>query len=630
MVGGFRTYDLVTIDASDHVPLRVANLLGLLDVFFRRCSGFRRLLLARHAAAPSSPESPWSLIIYGDEVTPGAELTARNFRKFWAIYVSFKEFDPLTLSNDKAWFTICVKESHEVSKISAGISQVFKAVLKDLFCGATDPELVGVALGDPSGCHTRLHFKLGVVLMDGDAHRGLWCCKGDSGSKLCMLCLNLYAQGSGIAQEDGSDMLCCSLVHERELLLASDADIHGTLDRLAAHKLTDTKTHFSLREQAAGFRYEPESVLMDPELRSVVLPVTSVCHDTQHAWFSSGVFNTVVYLFFETLWLGGMKGIYEAAHTYISEWRLPHSSGSAKGLYEVFSKTRVKAWRAAKHLKCSAAEALSLYPILTLFVMKIVMPAWPNQCNAFLRMADVIDLFACVSFGIIDPEDLGVRMTAFSDSCIAAGWREFLHPKFHWLVHMRGHFVKFGWLPSCWTLERKHKVPKSFAVDAKNTKIFDKTVLNETLCQQIAEMSSEDMFDAEEGLDAPYAAPRKMREFLTRLLMLTTVQSDDIQTSAKARFSYIGSCNRGDIVMVKVNSSSSLLAAEVCFLANVDGSPVALLSVLSKVSDDESSRSSKWESALTYRLYPLQDIACVCAYKRYGNHVVLITPPYVF
>ena len=85
MVGGFRTYDLVTIDASDHVPLRVANLLGLLDVFFRRCSGFRRLLLARHAAAPSSPESPWSLIIYGDEVTPGAELAARNFQIVWAI-----------------------------------------------------------------------------------------------------------------------------------------------------------------------------------------------------------------------------------------------------------------------------------------------------------------------------------------------------------------------------------------------------------------------------------------------------------------------------------------------------------------------------------------------------------------
>ena len=165
------------------------------------------LLLDRHASTPSSPERPWSLIMYTDEVVPGLALAARDDRKFWAVYASFLEFGPLTLSNELAWITLVTTRAKEVAKASAGISQVFKVVVMDIFLSDVDPSVVGIVLGAADGNHIRLFVVLGMFLMDGDAFRAVVSCKGDAGLKPCLLCGNLYTDKSGITQEDGTDLL---------------------------------------------------------------------------------------------------------------------------------------------------------------------------------------------------------------------------------------------------------------------------------------------------------------------------------------------------------------------------------------------------------------------------------------
>ena len=116
---------------------------------------------------------------------------------------------------------------------------MFKALLKDPFLSDVDPITVGIVLAPPDAVHVRLFVKLVMFLMDGDAHRAVLCCKGDAGLKLCVLCGNLYTMASGIVQEDGSEMLCCSLIHEEDLAFSTDDDVYATIDRLAARKLTD-------------------------------------------------------------------------------------------------------------------------------------------------------------------------------------------------------------------------------------------------------------------------------------------------------------------------------------------------------------------------------------------------------
>ena len=133
-----------------------------------------------------------------------------------------------------------------------------------------------------------------MFLQDGGAHKLLWGCKGDGGTRLCMLCSNLIAEASGLVDAYGGDIVVCSLIHEHQLCFATDRSVRATLNRLAAFKLTDGSTAFKLRQQAIGFTYQEHGVLQEAKLTDIVLPVSQYCHDWMHCLFAGGVFNIVV------------------------------------------------------------------------------------------------------------------------------------------------------------------------------------------------------------------------------------------------------------------------------------------------------------------------------------------------
>ena len=132
---------------------------------------------------------------------------------------------------------------------------------------------------------------------DGGAHKLVWGCKGDGGSKLCMLCLNLLAQNSKAVDEDGANLLVCNLIREHQLIPATDADIKGSFNRLAMHRLTDSATEFARRQQAIGFNYQPHGMMNDDVLTDIVCPSPQYCHDWMHCIFANGIFDLIVFLF---------------------------------------------------------------------------------------------------------------------------------------------------------------------------------------------------------------------------------------------------------------------------------------------------------------------------------------------
>ena len=67
----------------------ICNPFAFLCVAVRDCCQFSSFLLARLQDHPSTPDNPWTLLIYSDEVTPGNPLATMNNRKFHAVYWSF-------------------------------------------------------------------------------------------------------------------------------------------------------------------------------------------------------------------------------------------------------------------------------------------------------------------------------------------------------------------------------------------------------------------------------------------------------------------------------------------------------------------------------------------------------------
>lgn len=581
---------LVTKSGSA-TDLLIASPFALLHRAYKEGGSFTQLLDERLAAVPNSPEAPWRLVMYADEVVPGNALSNDNRRKIWVMYYSFVELSAAALSHENNWFCMTAKRSSEVAKVSGGIAQVFGAVIKFIFGPELNLHTGGLVLTRPDGTIVRIFAKLGMILQDGGAHKLTWHCKGDAGTKLCMLCRNLVSKESDIVAEDGTNLLTCSLIHEHELDMATDADIREAVQRLAAFKETDTAVMFQKRQQAVGFRHEPHSMLLDPALEQYVFPATQFVHDWMHAVLVHGVFNTVVYLLLEALMTSGFRDIWSKLADYMTLWAWPKRVASA-GLSDVFGSKRAFNSRKAKIFKCTASEGLSLYPILGHFILSVVLPSnrCIMQCRAYLALVDILDHLVEVPHDIITPPMLRRVIRTFLEYCIEANWRQHMHPKFHWLVHLPKMLERHGTLLTCWVHERKHRMIKRYASDVSNTTAFERSILAEVTCHHLAELKKTSSISAP-GLVDPHAPTRCER----KLLQLVVGTSElDCRTSPETRITPMVSCARQDVVLLKARSGVGIEAGEVLLHTEIDGVSYSIVSIWSCAATDTAKGAAEW------------------------------------
>lgn len=115
------------------VYISIANPFAFLWKAVTDCDNFAKFFHSRMIAKPPTPEAPWQIILYSDEVTPGNPLATNNMRKFQAIYWSFLEFGVNALSREESWFCVMTEYSHKVKDLAAGLSQAIGAIMKVFF-----------------------------------------------------------------------------------------------------------------------------------------------------------------------------------------------------------------------------------------------------------------------------------------------------------------------------------------------------------------------------------------------------------------------------------------------------------------------------------------------------------------
>ena len=581
-------------------------------------------LMSEH---PSDPEHPWRLVLYSDEVVPGNVIAHDNQRKVWVMYWSLLEFGPLLLSREESWLTVLVKRSVDVAKVEAGISQVFAGVIK-LFFGAltTDMSLGGIVLKH-NDSQWRLFVRMAMVVQDGGAHKFVWHCKGDSGTRMCMFCRNLVSQKSDLVDEDdGDELLTCSVIHDRDLDFATDEDIKDTCRRLAACQHTLSREHFLLRQQAVGFTYQPYGMLWDTSLDTIVQPISQYVHDWMHACFVKGVFNTI---FFRLLVaLQGAMDIYSHLAGYVATWEWPRGVAGSSHFARLFSDKCKESNRRAKTFKCSASEGLSLYALIAVWLMAVPLAAGVcvSECKAFLALSDVLDLLSSVAWGNVTPIALKAAVAMFLQACLAAGWARFMHSKFHWLIHFPYHLMRFGFLPTCWVHERKHRVAKRYATDIQNTQHFEESLISEMTCHHFSQMSEPDAFKTEVGLVKPVQASPKLLHSFSQMLGFS-VPAECCFTSFEARLLHGGTCAKKDIVLVMCGDGQSFLCGEVWLHAELFSVPWSLVSLWQLISYDPAAWTAQWQVSDTPCMVPTKDIMMPVVYTVLkGSRVKTIIP----
>ena len=127
------------------------------------CTAFSQLLAEQHRNNPSSPDKPWSLILYSDEVMIGDPLSkAKGSRKVQALYWTLKELGPDAMACEQAWMPLTVLRADVIRPIG-GLSVLTRFLMDTFFHDGLD-------IGKGVKCKNMLLFgKIGMVIQDYDA-----------------------------------------------------------------------------------------------------------------------------------------------------------------------------------------------------------------------------------------------------------------------------------------------------------------------------------------------------------------------------------------------------------------------------------------------------------------------------
>ena len=621
------------IDTNDaERGMHVAHPLALLWTAVH-CKPFGTYLGGVLRENPPSPEAPWNLVIYSDEVTPGNPLSNANKRKFHAIYWSFLELGSHALSREESWFCIVTEYSKSVNAFSAGLSQVFGAAIKLFF----DPNGVNLATTGMllPGIDIRLWAQLGGVLQDGGAHKSVWHSRGDAASRFCLLCKNIFTEESRICEEDGSRMLCCNVLKLAGLAQATGRDVRAVARHIQAQQSVLNPQQFRELQQALGMTHHPHGLLLDRTLDTIVDPVAVYMHDWMHALCVDGVCNVALYLLFEGFITVGHSDIYVIFSNYLANWVWPGRLGtSVNSMPDIFSETRKANHRKAQHVKCQASDMLSLLPVAAVFTSQVLMKLEPrvlrSECIAFLALVDVVDLIVASSRITVPSVRLLQAVEKFLELFNDAWGVQWMVPKFHWLLHIPGVLHKHGKLLNCFCLERKHRVPKRYATELKNTSDRTKaSLLKEVTSHQLAQLNDDAAFSFAVGLVRPIKQPSKHLKTLLGSRLNINCAEQHVVWSNESRFSKLATCMTNDVVIFKHGDAGEVKAGIVHLHLEVEGVAVSSVTVLSPAGAAEA-EYSVWTSSEFVHLIETPTIVDTVVHSKLANGRVAIILPLEF
>jgi hypothetical protein len=614
----------VTVTAKDgsikHLP--IANPFAMLwEAVSQEDSKFAPLFKQRLQEKPPSPQQPWNLVLYSDEVTPGNPLSTNNRRKFQALYWTFLELGMNALSREESWFTIMMEYSPVVNQLQAGLSQAFAAVIKTFFDpGGHDMQSSGMNVPFASG-DVRLFAKLGIVIQDGGAHKTVWGGRGDGASKFCLLCKNLFTRESRICDQDGASLLVCDAITLDPLVPSTDADLRRNARFLERQATLLSKEDFAELQQSMGMTYQPKSILLDRTLDRVLKPTEVYMHDWMHALYVDGVVNSCIYLLFESFIWEGMSNIYQTFSDYVANWKFP---GRIHGdnLADIFSSSRKDKHRGAGHIKCQASDLLSLTPVLALFIQKVLLRTGvcTKECIAILALVDIVDIILSISRNDVKPEQLLSRVYKFLAEFNEAWGPDYTIPKFHWLLHLAECLLRLGSLLNCFVLERKHRIGKRYATDLANiSQEPSKSLLSEVVAHHLGMLRQPDALNFEVGLIGGRKASAKLRKVILAALEFHGDNRDLlIEIARQSRFNKFGTCFVGDVVLLKADGDS-FQAGQIKLHCTIQGEHISIVTIWELKTHEADRSYAVWRPSTVPTAIFTSDILDVVTYTEMAD-----------
>ncbi len=545
---------------------------AMLHFASEHCCNLSRIIEKTCISSPCTPTAPWDLILYSDEITPGNQLKPDNSRKTWAVYYAFAQYGAEALQNEDVWLVATLIRAPTIEHIAGGMSAVMGAILKVFYSRTShNMQTAGILLHlGHNNSLVRVFTALGGLLADEDAIHQMWVCKGSSGNKPCLVCLNVVSRDWHAKHVRSSDSVLVSHTNTNiaQLQLHTNATVRHIINELAVAKTTLSNQDLKDKETRLGWKHVPGNMLLDEELNDIVDPSKHNIYDWMHCYLVGGLFNIQVGLMMIALKPSGFT--YASLHDFVQGWKWPQrvEGKAATGRTAMNPKRAAGSWKKGT-FTCQASEALSLYPVIAFWVLTVLLPSGlhPAECAAFLLLAEVLDLILASARGGISPARLQAAIVRHLDAFKDAFGEEYLPPKGHYVLHLAQYLIRFAYLLNCLVHERKHKTIKRFTNALEN--IQDSTifsVLEEVTCHALHHLDDE---SSGSNLRMGLIGGTQPSPHMLHILQAVCPNAASYSSARKARFSSYGKCSSGDVVMYR--SDDSLLAGLLQFNGAADG-----------------------------------------------------------
>ena len=325
--------------------------------------------------------------------------------------------------------------------------------------------------------------------MDGQAAKFAWGTKGDSGSRFCQQCANIFqfADDNELDVECGHMSEVSKYTKFNQLHLVSSQEIFSSWDRMSARHGNVSKKDFQAWEQAAGVSYSPHSLLATKELRPILDPSTQNCWDWMHCLLSNGVISIGMFKWLELL------DQWDILHGYVQQFLLPKAYNNIK-LAPLFEPKRLAKHRAHVKMNATASELLPLCTIREHFARTVCIPAHAHKAETEL----ILDLICFVNLlqgtwhGKVQPMQLQAAAEEGLGKWNALDWK--MIKKHHWMLHFHQMLKHHHCIPSCFCMERKNKVPTRIATGIQNLRTFEHSLYLEVITLEMEKVKAPDVF----------------------------------------------------------------------------------------------------------------------------------------
>ena len=530
--------------------------------------------------------------------------------------------------HEESWFVVLLARTGVVKDIPGDFSAVMKTLLNVFFDPqGHDMSRSGISLRLHNSDLIRVFVKLGVVLADEAALHAFYACKGSGGLKPCMMCVNVFNRKirPGIISSDTTGFAQTHTCHESsKLQLHTSETISEIMRMLAASINTMSKAAFNELQTRLGWNYTENGIMREQRLRSIVDPAEHSMYDWMHCFFVSGVFNIHSGKMMEALKPHNIT--YAVLHDYLSCWVWPRRVRTSSGTQVCCPKRAEASWKDGT-LKCTASEGLSLVPVLANFMASIA-EATPNQeikqhAICFLKLVKVVELILRVARCSVRAQELDDATCDYLLTFKGLYGEDCMVIKFHYILHFALYVRRWGILPNCFVHERKHRLPKRYGNEVKNTTAeWEASVLREVTCKHIHNLSSDEaLFETNCMLIDPCPPRSAVHKFL-----LDEFGAADFGEAKEARINAWEKVHRHDVVELRIDGAVAV--GQICLLASVaqgDDNFCAVGVDLFKEQSDHS-RSKKWQRSGAVHLGLLSNIRCALIWSESAGVITTLKP----